>query len=400
MLSLVWVDGTTGVPLIVGTLSVAVTLILSSLVSAEGFGPGWGDPMNMVLTMTTFSAPLALGAAVTHTAHIRRLQLTDLAATTPKGWLGPAVIGALASLGWALAGQVVAIIAMGVRIRPVADENPAMLLLVALAVTLVAAASLVGSAVGVRWSAPAVAPVLAITLFAAVYGFGYARPPWRSLSPVYPGVYYSTPVYEPNVALVLGQLIVLLGMAGLATACLASQRVRRLATLGPALVVTLVGGLTIASAPPGEIALVRPDHVVCKSSDRTRLCVYPQYAAGIRQDLAALDELRGVMDPFFPTPRAFRQEGLTEPAGAAEYLGMYATDQADRRERALAALLPPTVCPTSNTSSSASIELGRWALSRAGYPDPYAESPDYASWTDTMTRRWVTERLAGLSAPC
>ena len=129
-----------------------------------------------------------------------------------------------------------------------------------------------------------------------------------------------------------------------------------------------------------------------------RLCTFPVDSAMLSRDLEILVDVKKSVAPYLATPSSYRQSGLTSPG--VDYSGAWAVNDDDRYSRAIEAALPPQTCPSSAKSSDAFVDLIRWMEVRVGRPDPYAEVPDFASWSEAETAAWVESRLKAIDSPC
>lgn len=398
ILRLVWVDATSGIPLVFGCMLLAIGVGLAAFRPAADFEPGLGDPLNYLLIMTMYVAAVAIGAAAAHTGSLRRKGLLALGSTTLRGRLALARVAALASLSWVLLVEIIALIIVLAKAGPggaISDWFP---FLAVLAVLQAAAASLVGSAVGASTSHPVVPPILALSLCAWLYLLSYAPGRLSALSTVN-GTSYASLVIEPEHAVVLGHLTLLLAALGGGLAALSSRPVWR--AVAAVLSISLaIAGATQLSRSTGQGAQYLPQPTpICAQTAQVSLCVWPQYQSELTTALATLDTLAGALAPFTTHPRSFRQSGLEQPSDALEFSSVSA-EPTLQREAAAVALLPSARCASSEAASRAEIDLVRWALARVGHPDPWAEQPDYAAWSDAKTRSWMQQQLAVLKAPC
>ena len=395
--SLVWVDATSGVPLIFGIPLVSINVFLLMTVAAGSLHRGWGDPLNLFLTVSMYGGALAMGAGAAHAASVTRKGLPDWAVTTGRSWWAPHSIAASSSVLWAVLAQLLGLLVVTIRGTP-GDSSPWVWMLGVQAVLLPPAFALLGSVVGARLTAAPVAALLALGAFAWCYGWSYASGPTRKLSPVYPEVFYSQPIIEPQHVLVLSQSTLLFAMIVSSVAVLAPFARRKFITVAVAIAVAGALGLVHAGNEPTQY----PSHVqpLCRVQGGVSLCVYPQYSPSLEMDLDTLVSLKKVVSPYLVTPSFYQQDGLAAVGDGHSYFGMYATSENDRRDRAIEAILPVERCPGKPGSSDAIVDLIEWVRYRSGHPDPYAELPDFESWSSGRTQSWVSARVAILTAPC
>ncbi len=397
--SLVWVDATAGVPLVFGVINLAVTVSLTALVGGNSMSGGMGDPLNLLLTISMYTAAIGLGGSAAHGSSIARKGLIELASVAGRGRWAPVRVGMLACIGWTVVSQLVGLAIVSLRSTP-GHSSPWVILLGVLAFVLTAALSAAGSVLGSRFTAAPVAAVSAVVTLAWFYGFSYAPGSFRKVSPVYPEVFYSQPVIEPNHHLILGQIGLSLALAILSGAVVASERLLRIVPAVLATAAGAAGAAFLISAAPTPTQY--PTEVVptCRTQSATTMCVFPSYESDLADNLIVLNRVRGAVAPYLDTPSTYVQVGLPSQPGSAFYAGLYSAGLDQRFADAADAVLPGQVCADSQAASGAAVELRQWALARAGHPDLFAEQPDYTAWTPRQTRTWVADRLGVLRRPC
>ena len=396
---LVWVDATSGVPLVFGVINLAVTVSLTGLVGGESMSGGMGDPLNLLLTIAMYTAAIGLGGSAAHSSSIARKGLVELATVTGRGRWAPVRVGMLACLSWVVLSQLVGLAIVSLRASP-GRSSPWVLLLGLLALVLPAALSAAGSVLGARFTGAPVAAVLAIATLAWFYGFTYATGSLRKLSPVYPEVFYSQPVTEPNHHLILGQIGLSVALAGVCGAVVAGPVVTRVVLSALAVGVGSAATALVVSAQPEPTQYPNGVVPICRSQSTTTMCVFPQYETDLTTNLTAVNLVRHAVGPYLDTPSTYVQDGLPARSGSVSYQGFYSTDPDQRFADAADAALPTQVCNDSQAASNSAVQLREWALALAGHPDLYAEQPDYGAWSTQKTRTWVADRVDVLRRPC
>lgn len=397
--SLVWVDATAGVPLVFGVINLAVTVSLTALVGGNSMSGGIGDPLNLLLTISMYTAAIGLGGSAAHGSSIARKGLIELASVAGRGRWAPVRVGMLACIAWTVVSQLIGLAIVSLRSGP-GHSSPWVILLGVLAFVLTAALSAVGSVLGSRFTAAPVAAVLAIVTLAWFYGFSYAPGNLRKLSPVYPEVFYSQPVIEPNHQLILGQIGLSLALVIFSGGVVAGQGALRIIPAALAASVGAAGAALVISAAPAPTQYPTGIVPTCRTQSATTMCVFPLYKDDLSANLTVVNRVRSAVGPYLDTPSTYVQVGLPSQPGSVSYAGLYSADLDQRFADAADAVLPSQLCAESQAASGAAVELRQWALARAGHPDLYAEQPDYMAWTPQQTRTWVADRLGVLRRPC
>lgn len=389
-------DATSGAPMVTGLLACAAAIGLGFIVSTEGLLAGWADPLNLCLTATLYLAPIAAGSVAACVGAVVRSRITWLAASSPRGSRAPTIVTWLGALLW----QCVALLVFGALTLVRADlDGPAtwpMLLLPAQALLLVIACSAVGMATALRFPGPFTAPAVAGVAFVLFYVLALVEGPLSRFSPVYTAIYYQ--VYlEPNVALLAGLCVALLGVTLLAMTALVSSR--RLLAVGLAVGALTFGlGGALAVAAPSSPVQNRSSNTppVCDSREGVTLCVWPESRQQLRSSLDALVSVRSSVAPFLDVPATFVEPGVRAPRpGSRTYLVPRVT-QSDFVARAVTAVVPSRDCD--QPSFQAVGELQAWALERAK-PGSF-DDPGVSEWATApvqQQRAWVAERLAIIS---
>jgi len=327
-----------------GLLTWGVATLLALTADVRGFSPGAADPLNFILTTTAFLSPMAAGAGALHAGRLTRSGVAALAETTPRrrqGALLVAVVTVTSAQWFALGCATLVMLARSDLAG--GPRPPAAGLLVALALSVVLASVMAGVALGTRWTSVLCPPILALSVFAWIYTWSFASGKYQRLSPIYPDVFYRV-WYQPHVALVLGQIGVVVGL----TAALCWILVRRPLRIVAAAVAStlLVASSALWAATDADPVEFRnaPQQPPCRTHDEITLCHWPESAGQVEQSLRALRRVHTALAGVWPTPETYYETGLADQATRSFDVPDAASS--DYLHRAVQAAVPPRECDT------------------------------------------------------
>ncbi len=400
-----------GVPLLVGILVVAVSLLVTA--PQRGFPPVWSNTLYYGTFVVVFVAPLvAGGAAVLSQQRLRRGWL-EWAASTPRGARSVLTTGTAAVILWGVLALLAGFCTVLLSRPPGGAPTPAGLLLPLTATTMVVAAGLLGGWLGSLTTNPLLGPALALATFGVPNLAFYLRVDnaeraWALWLEPFPLDFSYTAVTEPNAP---RWVVVLTGLlaAAVVLALVLRGRDRTAIVLG----VGLLGLTVIATTQVDGSEVVRyqaaPTDPVCGTSADIAVCVWPSEQADLPVLVDAVDQVHDAAVPVLAqVPTTFVQPGLdlttvpasAVPPGLVELFAPY--DATTAAGAAISAVLPPPPCENDDTAIAEYSRVGSLVALRAGYGDA-TEDPDLATTIglpDGAQRQWVTQRLDAAARAC
>jgi hypothetical protein len=402
MARLLIVDMTTGVGLGAGIVVLGFSVVVGLTTSLSLPSPSWSNPFNLALMGLLYLAPLCAGVVTWMVQDYVRRAVAVLAVTS-RGSTQVGVVPRVVAMSlWGLIGYLTMLLLFSVRTpRYGVPEGPALLLGV-LAIVLLMACVVVGWSVGSLTLSRLAAPAVTLGLFGFMYTVSYLRGWPRRLAPIDPDTSYQ-PFLQPHVRLVLAQLVLLLGVAALASGGLARRPMNRLVA-GAVGVLTLLGSIVWLSHTDPSATELRgaPKNPVCANAT-IHVCLRPEDAAQLRDASTTLDAAVSALEPYMSVPRRFSEPGMdiNKNSGPGVFVPVTNPTPDDFLRAAIAAILPAP-CPATATddAQTAYRQLYIWAEIRAaGGTAPTMMDPRDAIINTVLTedtahqRMWVQEHL-------
>lgn len=392
-----------------GALLLAVAVFTGITLDPSAFARGWDDPLNNALTIVSLLAPLVSGFAALRAQQVTASGVLAVAATSPRSTLAPLrLVGAGVST-WALAAYLGALALLLVRGELAGAANAGDAGLVGLALASLAAAVVLGLAVGRATAARLAPPAVALTVFAWIYVVSYAHSWVARLSPIYPAVYYRS-FLQPRADVLLAQI----GLVGAFTALLAVVVLARDRVRVPLSFVAAALGagslLLVSRAGTEETALRAPPLDPACSAGAVRLCLWPVDRVELQPAKQALESVIQATQGALDLAVAYVAPGLRDgrvagrgifvsparPASAAGFL----------RSAVAAVSDEPACSPTPNNQDAfvAAGLLRSWVLARtagAGVLPPGPDREQVAArlrQPEPLQHAWTTALLARVQA--
>lgn len=325
--------------------------------------------------------PVAGGAAAWVAYQAKRRRITPLLATGPNVELRHHAAALAAILAWVvlaylLNGAYQAAVAMSGATWGGPDPAP-----VALGLALVAASTVVGYAAGLCVPLAVTAPIVAVALFAWLFGLvaGFADSssrylsPFVFLSPEEPGVLvrYWPAIFGP----VLGWLSGVAALAVAASLLRFGQRGAGFAALAAGLLLTTTSGGTLLAEPAyfNDIPRQRVAYQPLCHLGLVEVCVHPAYEAVLPETAEVADAVFGPVVGLAGIPTRIEQFAPSteaETGAQGSRLPIYNATNGHAvlaQDYALAAVEGRGLSETYPGLSVAQSVVGRWLLRQAGF---------------------------------
>lgn len=353
------VDATSGVPLVAGLINLAAASFAGVTLSSTPMLPGWGDPLNACLSACFFLCPISAGAAAVHAGWLERSGMAGLAATAPDGRWRPLLLTAAGSWLWAVAAYACLVLVVLLTSDLSGPWSPAMLLLPAQGVVLLAVGVLVGVLAGTVGRYVWVPPVVATVIFVALNYLDRTDGPLDGFSMTYSFVFYQVNLV-PNVMLLAGAMLSALGVGVLMLAAIRMTVRRRLAPVLTVVACAALGAgvVVVDRAGVSDVDFRAGGTARCAMRGPVELCVFAESEAQLVPMVHALARARATAEPLFAVPREFRQ-----PLVATRQQAPVPVDVPSDAERfgylgrAVEAVVPGAVCSTPHPERDALVAL-------------------------------------------
>lgn len=383
-----------GVPATAGAVSVAVCVAIALLAELR-FLPGLADPLNFNLTTLAYLGPIACGAAALHARSLVNRGVCLIASSTPAGWQGAITLGWLAILCWQLAALLLGLALTLLQSDLSGPKTAPMLLLPMLASSALIPLTLLGTVVGRKFPFRGTAPILAVVVFVLIYALSFMTNRAAVLSVIYPAVYYQI-FLEPNVALLIGQVVAIGGLSLLMMAQL-SRHTFPIAVV--ALVGLALGGVRLATVDPKPVQVRDPPKVVaCANKHGIELCVWPEQRASLDPGLYALSRVGDAANGFIPIHRRYSQPGLGKTSSSTYLVPESDAESEEFLFLAVRAAAPALACSSPKAEDSW-FAIVSWLEARAsGMTDAPPEIMAVTRLPESQQRSWLQERIQSITA--
>lgn len=168
-LGLLWVDATTGVPLITGISITSVAVLVGASASSRVLLAGLADPLNFALSACGYLGPAVAASAAAHLGWQARSGVAAIAETAPHGRWRTWTLAATSSLLWAVFAYLALLTVVLLTVDLNGPRSWGMAVLAVQGLVLVIGCTLIGAAIGFRFTAPWIPPLVALALFAAIF---------------------------------------------------------------------------------------------------------------------------------------------------------------------------------------------------------------------------------------
>lgn len=389
-------------PLYVGLLCVVVGLLAAS--SHSDPTPGWAPPLSTGGAVATFLAPLTAGATVIHLQRRRAAGWLAVADATPSGQWGAIWLAATANAFVGLVALAAALVVTSLRAQLPGPFSWAMLLLPAMAATMILSSAFFGALVATRTRNRLAGPALAILVYAFGYALTFVRvdgPAWLVWLQPYPLDFFYGIATQPNVMFWAPKVMCLLGLTLAVAFLLRRHRLRALAAA--ALSLAIVASVAVGTASSEVVAFrPTPDTLKCRAEPPLRVCAWPEAADEIPQGILEKAVLmRGANETIVSDmPSVLVQPGLEGAFEKAAVVDVFDLgDSVYLNIVILDALVPTGPCLDDAATQTARREVAELMALRAGVSLPEG-GPDLSSISQSSEREqrdWVASRLAQAS---
>ncbi len=380
-----------GTLLVGGIVALFLAVLLPSLTRSDALS--WSDRSTLTALVSVFTAPVIAAATCLQVSR-RMAGMGDPAEASASGRGFVARVGWLAGSLWATATALVQILSSIAFGLPTDQRFTApMALPWLLCVVVLLAAVSVGAVVGSKSRGYGWAAVLALMIFAWLYGTTFLSGRWSILSPLDNGTVFA-PYQEPAVDLLVLHITVSVAVILGAAAVVARPLGARFAAADVAAVLAVGCVVAGAGMDPSRVRnQPLTQDPVCDRSSGIELCVWPMMAASLQPQLDQLVIVKDIVDGRWSVDDAFAQEGLPDTVEGAR---LYISDEPSLESDMIAAVLAvlPT-CAATPVGEDALSNIQSWLFSRvdSGWA-PGSEPAEVAQRPAGEQTRWIQGQLS------